>query len=80
MPGWQVPCTQHPLQFAAEQGAHEPWAQRSVRAQWSHGSPFLPQATSLSPLTQKVPSQQPAQVPQVEGGLQNPATQRPEQV
>jgi len=39
----------------------------------------VPQATLLVPSRQKVSSQQPAQVPHVEAGLQNPATQRPEQ-
>lgn len=45
-----------------------------------HESPRVPHATSLFPATQKLPEQHPAQSPHVEGGLQNPSRQRPEQV
>jgi hypothetical protein len=41
-------------------------------------SPRLPHESELFPSRQKLPEQQPSQVPHVDGGLQNPSMQRPE--
>lgn len=80
VPERQVPPKQQPLQVAGEQATHAPATHRASMGQARHESPRVPHATSLFPATQKLPEQHPAQSPHVEGGLQNPSTQRPEQV